>query len=233
MSKNIIYRKENCPYSAKAIKLLEKKNIGYEDHVFSSKKEENSFKDKYNIDTTPQIFLEGERVGGYTELAQRFGENPESPKDSDKEENSYIPVVAVFSIAALLSLASSFSIMSFVGFALCLLATSKLMDIPSFLNGFKKYDLLANYIETYGWIYPFLELFVGLGFISLVFLPMISLIAIFIGAVGSVSIIKAVYIDKEDLNCACVGGSSNVHLGFVSLTENLMMLGMGLYVLFL
>ena len=38
---------------------------------------------------------------------------------------------------------------------------------------------------------------------------------------------KAVYIDKRELKCACVGGSSNVPLGFVSLTENLMMIGDG------
>jgi len=44
-------------------------------------------------------------------------------------------------------------------------------------------------------------------------------------------VIKAVYIDKRELKCACVGGSSNVPLGFVSLTENLMMLGMGLWML--
>ena len=40
---------------------------------------------------------------------------------------------------------------------------------------------------------------------------------------------KAVYIDKRELKCACVGGSSNVPLGFVSLTENLMMIGMAVW----
>ena len=52
-----------------------------------------------------------------------------------------------------------------------------------------------------------------------------------IGGIGAISVIKAVYIDKRELKCACVGGSSNVPLGFVSLTENLMMLGMGLWML--
>ncbi len=35
---------------------------------------------------------------------------------------------------------------------------------------------------------------------------------------------KAVYIEKRDLKCACVGGGSSVPLGFISLTENLMMM---------
>ena len=40
---------------------------------------------------------------------------------------------------------------------------------------------------------------------------------------------KAVYIDRRELKCACVGGSSNVPLGFVSLTENLMMIAMAVW----
>jgi hypothetical protein len=56
-------------------------------------------------------------------------------------------------------------------------------------------------------------------------------IALFIGTIGAVSVIKAVYVDQRELKCACVGGSSNVPLGFVSLTENLMMVGMALWML--
>lgn len=63
-------------------------------------------------------------------------------------------------------------------------------------------------------------------------LPFVSIpIALFIGAVGAVSVFKAVYIDKRELKCACVGGESNVPLGFISLTENLMMLGMAIWML--
>ena len=53
--------------------------------------------------------------------------------------------------------------------------------------------------------------------------------ALFIGGIGAVSVFKAVYIDRRELKCACVGGDSNVPLGFVSLTENLMMIGMAVW----
>jgi len=56
-------------------------------------------------------------------------------------------------------------------------------------------------------------------------------VALFIGTIGAVSVFKAVYIDKRELKCACVGGDSNVPLGFVSLTENLMMVAMALWML--
>ncbi len=52
--------------------------------------------------------------------------------------------------------------------------------------------------------------------------------AILVGTVGAVSVLKAVYVDRRELKCACVGGNSKVPLGFVSLTENVMMIGMAL-----
>ncbi len=56
-------------------------------------------------------------------------------------------------------------------------------------------------------------------------------VALFIGTVGAVSVIKAVSIDKRELKCASVGGDSNVPLGFISLTENLMMMAMAVWML--
>ncbi len=53
----------------------------------------------------------------------------------------------------------------------------------------------------------------------------------FVGRLGAVSIVKAVYVEKRDLKCACVGGDSSVPLGFISLTENLMMMAMAIWML--
>lgn len=53
----------------------------------------------------------------------------------------------------------------------------------------------------------------------------------FIGTVGAASVVKAVYIDRRTLKCACVGGDSTVPLGFISLTENLMMVAMAVWML--
>ena len=63
--------------------------------------------------------------------------------------------------------------------------------------------------------------------------PLAAPAALFIATVGAVSVFKAVYIDKRELKCACVGGNSNVPLGFVSLSENLMMMGMAIVMLVL
>ncbi len=56
-------------------------------------------------------------------------------------------------------------------------------------------------------------------------------VALVIGGIGAVSVFKAVYVDKREIKCACVGGSGKVPLGFVSMTENLMMVAMAVVVL--
>lgn len=84
----------------------------------------------------------------------------------------------------------------------------------------------------YSRIYPFAEGLAGVlmaaGALNWLSIP----VALFIGSVGAASVFKAVYIDKRELKCACVGGDSNVPLGFVSLTENVMMVAMALWMLF-
>jgi len=92
-------------------------------------------------------------------------------------------------------------------------------------------DVLAKRWVPYGYIYPYAELTAGLlmfaGVLSVVSIPL----ALFIGGVGAWSVFKAVYIEKRELKCACVGGDTNVPLGFVSLTENIMMVGMAVWML--
>jgi hypothetical protein len=53
---------------------------------------------------------------------------------------------------------------------------------------------------------------------------------LFIATVGAISVFKAVYIDKRELRCACIGGNSDALFGFVSLTEKLMMTGMAIVI---
>jgi hypothetical protein len=93
---------------------------------------------------------------------------------------------------------------------------------------FLGYDLLARRWVPYSWIYPFAEGLAGIlmisGALKIVSVPL----ALFIGAIGAVSVFYAVYVQKRERKCACVGGSSDVPLGFVSRTENVMMLAMAL-----
>lgn len=81
----------------------------------------------------------------------------------------------------------------------------------------------------YSYVYPYAEALAGLLMIAGALTWLSVAVALFIGTVGAMSVFKAVYVDKRELKCACVGGSSNVPLGFVSVTENLMMMAMAVW----
>jgi glutaredoxin len=225
-----------CPYGLKAKDLLQRQGYAVEDHWLTTRGETDAFKARNDVRTTPQTFIDGERIGGYDDLRRFFGKRVRDPKAL-----TYTPVIAVFAVAALMALAvsqaafgSPFTIRAAewsVAFSMSLLAMLKLRDVETFSSMFLGYDLLAKRWVPYGYIYPFAELLAGILMAAGVLTWLSAPIGLFIGGLGAVSVFKAVYIDKRELKCACVGGDSNVPLGFVSLTENLMMIAMAIWML--
>ena len=225
-----------CPFGLKSKDLLERKGYKVEDHHLSNRSETDAFKEKHSVKTTPQTFIDNERIGGYDDLREYFDLKQESEFGS-----RYTPIIVIFSLAALMVFALMLKgglpaglepfILNFIGVAMVILALQKLQDLVAFSNQFITYDLLAMKQVRYAYIYPFAEAFAGLGMLAGLPALLVSPVSIFIGAIGAVSVIKAVYIDKRELKCACVGGNSDLPLGFISLTENLAMLGAGLYML--
>lgn len=223
-----------CPWGMKAKHLLESRGFAVTDHHLRTREEVDAFKAQHGVSTTPQAFIAGARVGGYDDLRRFFG-----LKLRDPEATSYVPVIALFAMTALAALAASQAAFGsaltvkaaewFIAFAMIMLAMLKLQDVEKFSAMFLNYDLLSRRWVPYASLYPFLEGGAGVLMAADV-LPWLSVpVALFIGAEGAISVFKAVYVDRRELKCACVGGSSNVPLGFVSLTENLMMVAMALW----
>lgn len=225
-----------CPFGIKALDLLKRQGFTVADHQLTSDEETDAFKTQHAVATTPQVFIGGRRIGGYEDLVRFFG-----GEVKDKDAVTYTPVIALFAMAALMAIAGSWASLGeiatirtaewFIAFSMCLLALQKLKDIDSFATMFLNYDLLAAKWVPYGRIYPFAEGAAGVLMISGGLMWLSVPIALFIGSVGAVSVFKAVYIDKRELKCACVGGDSRVPLGFVSLTENVMMVAMAVWML--
>lgn len=222
-----------CPFGLKARYLLKHKGYAVEDHWLTTRAEQDAFKAEHGVATTPQTFIDGKRVGGFDDLRRFFGITVPDPRAT-----SYTPVIAVFAVAASLVVAIDWltaaplvSVVDagrFIAVAMCLLAMLKLQDIARFSSMFLGYDLLARRYVPYAYVYPFAELGAGVLMLAGVLTWLSVPVALFIGGIGAVSVFKAVYVDKRDIKCACVGSSSNVPLGFVSLTENVMMVVMAL-----
>ena len=225
-----------CPYGRKSLWLLKRKGYRVDDRHLTTRAETDAFKARHDVKTTPQTFIDGQRIGGHDDLRRFFGQ-----KVPAAGQTSYTPVLAVFAVALLIAVAIawlrfgtlvSVSILpNFIATAMCLLAILKLQDVEKFSTMFLNYDLLAQKWPGYGYVYPFAELGAGVLMLAGALTWLSAPVALVIGGVGAVSVFKAVYVDKRELKCACVGGASNVPLGFVSLTENLMMIAMAVAML--
>jgi len=223
-----------CPYGIKAKDLLQRSGYDVEDHYLATREQTDAFKAEHGVQTTPQVFIGGDRIGGYDDLRRFLGKRVADPKAT-----SYRPVIALFAMTALMALAASYGVSGsvltiragewFIGFSMVVLALLKLQNVESFATMFLNYDLLAKRWVPYSYFYPFAEGFAGVLMIAGALTWLSAPLALFIGTIGAVSVFKAVYIDKRELKCACVGGSSNVPLGFVSLTENMMMILMAVW----
>ncbi|WBX93138.1 glutaredoxin family protein [Pseudoxanthomonas mexicana] len=223
-----------CPYGLKAKDLLRRQGFDVDDRWLTTREAVEAFKAEHQVTTTPQIFIDGKRIGGYDDLRRHFGKPVADPKAT-----SYRPVIALFGMTLLMALAASHAIHGtpftlragewFIGFSMTVLALLKLQNVESFATMFLNYDLLAKRWVPYSYLYPFAEGLAGVLMIAGALTWLSVPVALFIGTVGAVSVFKAVYVDRRELKCACVGGASNVPLGFVSLTENLMMIAMAIW----
>ncbi|TMV13729.1 glutaredoxin [Arenibacterium halophilum] len=232
----MVMPEHTCPYGLKSKHLLETHGYEVEDHHLKTREETDAFMREHDVKTTPQTFIDGERIGGHDDLRIFLGIDPPKEEQSD---TSYRPVIAIFTVCALLALGLAWhqygtfltwqSCIWFISLSMTVLAIQKLQDVEQFSTMFLNYDLLAKRWVPYGKIYPYGEALAGI-LMTAGILPWISApVALVIGTIGAVSVFKAVYIDKRELKCACVGGDSNVPLGFISLTENLMMMLMGIW----
>ena len=225
-----------CPYGLKSKWQLERHGYVVDDHWLTTRAETDAFKAEHDVKTTPQTFIDGRRIGGNDDLTRFFG-----GKVIEPGATSYQPVIALFAMTAALAMAASFAVSGtpftvraaewFVSFSMVVLAMLKLQDVEKFSSMFLNYDLLARRWVPYAYAYPFLEALAGVLMAAGALTWFAAPLGLTIGGIGAVSVFKAVYLDRRTLKCACVGGSSSVPLGFVSLTENLFMIGMGLWML--
>ncbi|HSX10685.1 MAG TPA: MauE/DoxX family redox-associated membrane protein [Chlamydiales bacterium] len=149
----------------------------------------------------------------------------------------YWPLISLVVIAGLAAtaLSSGFEMRSwmhyFMGFFLCQFAMLKIFHPGGFADGFSMYDLIASRWRLYGYIYPLIELGLGLGYLSFfapVWVYSVTMIVLGIGAIGVVrSLLRGL-----DLRCACMGTVLDVPLSTVTLTEDVAMIAMAALLLY-
>ena len=148
-----------------------------------------------------------------------------------KEGETYRPIIAIFAVTLGMVVSTSWALLGsfdfirtaelFIAFSMCALGIQKLRNLQSYANGFVQYDLLAQRYVPYASVYAYVETLSGVLMIAGILTWVVIPIVFGATTLGTVSIIKAVYIEKRDLKCACMmGRGSDVLPGFIPLTEN-------------
>ena len=104
--KAVIYRMvmpdHLCPYGLKSVDLLKREGFKVDDNHLETREQTDAFKREHGVDTTPQTWIDGERVGGFDDLQVHLGKKK---PEAERSDTSYQPIIALFSVGALLAVA--------------------------------------------------------------------------------------------------------------------------------
>jgi hypothetical protein len=146
----------------------------------------------------------------------------------------YIPLIVIVALTLLSASAKEFAsdgwdwmnwMHDFMGFFLVVFSMFKFFDMEGFADGFQMYDLLAKRFRLYAYVYPFIELCLGLGYLSHWRPLVVYLATIMVLTFGSIGVLRALF-KGLDIECACMGTVLHVPLSTVALIEDLGMAAM-------
>ncbi|MCE8162708.1 MAG: heavy-metal-associated domain-containing protein [Candidatus Moeniiplasma glomeromycotorum] len=101
----------------------------------------------------------------------------------------------------------------------------KLLDLQGFFKVYQTYDLIAKKLPLYGYLYPIIELILGLGYLVQIYPLVVNLITFIIMGVSSIGVLISLT-KKKSIQCACLGTFFELPMSKLTLFEDLLMLGM-------
>ena len=125
---------------------------------------------------------------------------------------------------------STNAMLDFMGLFYIIFSFFKILDIKGFSTSFKMYDPLAKKITTYGYIYPFIEILLGLMFLTRIEVNIALLITIIILGITTIGVTKTL-LNKKTINCACLGTTLKLPMTEATFIENAIMIIMAIILL--
>ena len=119
----------------------------------------------------------------------------------------------------------------FMGLFFVWFAFFKLLNIKGFAVSYRSYDIPTKYFPLWGYIYPFVELLLGILYLIRWDLLSTNILTIIVMSVSIIGVIKAV-LQKRAIKCACLGTGFNLPMSTVTIIEDALMIAMALWVVF-
>lgn len=113
----------------------------------------------------------------------------------------------------------------FMGGFFLVFAFFKLLNVPSFVMSFQSYDVLARRVPAYGYAYPFIELLLGVAYLTGWYPLATNVLTVAVMALGLVGVTQAL-LAKRKIQCACLGTVFNLPMSSVTFVENAAMVTM-------
>ena len=121
--------------------------------------------------------------------------------------------------------------LDFMGLFYIVFSFFKLLDLKGFPESFKMYDPLAKVMPLYGWVYPFVEVALGLMFLMRFQIPVALITTLVILGITTVGVSKVLF-DKKSIRCACLGTALKLPMTKATFIENSIMIIMAITMLF-
>ncbi len=168
-------------------------------------------------------------------------ENKNTPVQAALEDEhkswfqTYRPVLTIFFYITLVTLSVAFvngySLMVWMNYFMAgffiVFSFFKLLNIQGFAESYAMYDIIAMRWKTWGYIYAFLELALGLAFLT-DFMPLLTnTITFAVMSISIIGVLKSV-IDKKKIKCACLGDVFNLPMSTITIIEDGTMIIMSL-----
>ena len=155
--------------------------------------------------------------------------------------DSYYPIFLIFGYIAGVSLLVAFQQQHFdimqwmswfmAGFFI-VFSFFKLLNLNGFAEGYRTYDVVAKAMPAYGFIYPFIELALGIAFLT-GFNPFVTnIVTLILMGLSTIGVVQSL-MKKTTFQCACLGTIIKLPLSKVTLFEDLLMVAMSLTMLIL
>lgn len=118
----------------------------------------------------------------------------------------------------------------FMGLFFGVFSFFKYLDLRGFQSSFRRYDPLAKVIPFYAWLYPFLELSLGVLFLMRLELQLALWLTVAILGITTIGVVK-VLLSKKEIDCACLGSVLKLPMTEATLIENALMIAMAVWML--
>ena len=144
------------------------------------------------------------------------------------------PLFLIFACILLIDIAINYPefvikdlMLDFMGLFLVLFSLFKFFDLRGFANAFRMYDPLAKILPPYGYVYPFIEVALGVLFLARIEIPILLIITLCILLITTLGVTKSL-LGKDTIQCACLGTVLQLPMTEATFIENAIMIIMAL-----